>query len=155
MRWNNSKMIMSQNVGFIMVKLGHKLGNLTLIDILADLLNTKEGFSIFLKRFYQIVCCTLIRKIVFLPLPECITMEQALKFLGSFSKNSLWRNWLWFWKSIKVIMLISIIGKMLIPMVHLEQNTIHSQLSTQGKIDQSEAATNSILFPPIKQILDI
>ena len=56
---------MSQNVGFIMVKLGHKLGNLTLIDILADLLSTKEGFSVFLTPFFQIVSCTLNKKIVF------------------------------------------------------------------------------------------
>ena len=42
---------MSQNVGFTMVKLGHKQANLTLIDILADLLNTKEGFSTSLTRF--------------------------------------------------------------------------------------------------------
>ena len=38
---------MSRNVGFIMVKLGHKLGNLTLIDILVELLNIKKGHAIF------------------------------------------------------------------------------------------------------------
>ena len=41
-------------------------------------------------------------------------------------------NLLWFRKSLEVIMLILIIGKILIQMVHLEQNIIHSQLSTQG-----------------------
>ena len=43
--WHVVHMITSLNVGFIMAKLGHKQVNLILIDILAALLNTKEGYS--------------------------------------------------------------------------------------------------------------
>ena len=54
------------------------------------------------------------------------------------------RNWLWFRKSVEVIMLILIIGKILIQMEHLVRNIIHSQLLTQGA-DQKSPMLRSII----------